>query len=164
VGIEPGAAEEIPDSGFLAVSHFLGHVHQQAAIAFVDTTKQATKASEGPGVFSTASPRDIVCRLPLGKIRQHGRFFAVVEELVERDFHSPRQLFQSFDRRNGVTVFDARNVTAEEPSALLDVALGELLCFTEQTDAFSNYHVRYCHMISYRSQQANFEVAVKLRV
>jgi len=42
--------------------------------------------------------------------------------------------------------------------------LGELLCFTEQTDAFSNYHVRYCHMISYLSQQANFEEPVKLRV
>jgi hypothetical protein len=42
--------------------------------------------------------------------------------------------------------------------------LGKFLCFTEQTDAFSNYHVRYCHMISYPPQQPNFAGAVKLRV
>jgi hypothetical protein len=40
--------------------------------------------------------------------------------------------------------------------------LGKFLCFTEQTDAFTDYHVRYCHMISYPPQQPNFEGAVKL--
>jgi hypothetical protein len=155
MGVEPSPAHEIPDRRFLAVSHFLGHVHQQTTVAFINTAKQPAEASQSPSIFPTASPGDIVGRLPLGKVRQHRRFFAVVEELVERDFHSPRQLFQRFDRRNGVTVLDARNVTAEEPGALLDVTLGEFLCFTEQTDAFSNYHVRYCHMIIYLPQQAN---------
>jgi hypothetical protein len=40
--------------------------------------------------------------------------------------------------------------------------LGKFLCFTEQTDAFSNYHVRYCHMIIYLPQQANFEGSRKI--
>jgi hypothetical protein len=126
MGVEPSPAHEIPDRRFLAVSHFLGHVHQQTTVAFINTAKQPAEASQSPSIFPTASPRDIVGRLPLGKVRQHRRFFAVVEELV-----------------------------AEEPGALLDVTLGEFLCFTEQTDAFSNYHVRYCHMIIYLPQQAN---------
>jgi len=46
----------------------------------------------------------------------------VVEELVERDFHCSRQLFERLDSRHGVPVFHSRKVAAEQPRAVLDVA------------------------------------------
>ncbi len=46
----------------------------------------------------------------------------MVEELVERDFHCSRQLFERLDSRHGVPVFHSRKVAAEQPRAVLDVA------------------------------------------
>jgi hypothetical protein len=40
------------------------------------------------------------------------------------------QLFESFDGWDSVTVLDARNVTAEEPRAPLDVGLGHIFLFS----------------------------------
>ena len=67
--------------------------------------------------------------LRFGRLGKLGRLFAVVEELVERDFHGPRQLFERLDRRNGVAVLHARDVAAEQSGALFDVALGKFFCF-----------------------------------
>jgi hypothetical protein len=129
-----------PEGTSLAFDHLLSHEKQQPAVAFINATHKPAEAAQQARLFSRTPPRDIISSLPLGKIRQHRRLFAVVEKLVERDFHRPRQLFQRLDRRNGVPVFDARDVTAKKTSALFDVALGKFFCFTKQTDAISDYH------------------------
>ena len=59
----------------------------------------------------------------LRKIGQLGRFFAVVEQLVERNLHRSRQFFERLDGRYRVAIFHARNITAEKSGALLDVTL-----------------------------------------
>ena len=124
----------------LAFDHFLSHEKQQPAVAFFNATHQPPETAQQARLFPRTSPSDVIGTLPFRKIGQHGRFFAVVEKLVERNFHRPRQLFKRLDRRNGVAVFDARDVTAEKASALFDIALGKFFCFTKQTDAISNYH------------------------
>src|SRR5580704_6240804 len=129
-----------PGGTYLAFHHLLGHEKQQPAVAFFDATHQPAEPAQQARLFSRASPRDIIGRLPLRKIRQHRRLFAIIEKLVERNFHRPCQLFQCLDRRNGMPVFDARDVTTEQPSALFDVALRKFFCFTKQTDTVANYH------------------------
>lgn len=127
--IDPPAEEESPGTP-LAVRHLLGHVQKQTPVWLLDAAKETTEAAQITSIFSGASPRDIVRTLPLGKVWKLGRFFAVIEELVERDFHGSSQLFQRLDRRNGVTVLDTRDVAAKQSRALFDVALGKLFCFT----------------------------------
>ena len=129
-----------PKRASLAFYHLLSHEKQQPAVAFVDTTHQPAEAAQQSRLFPRTSPSDVIGTLPLRKVRQHRWFLAVIEKLVERNFHRPRQFFKRLDRRNGVAVFDSRDVTAEKASALFDVALGKFFCFTKQTDAISNYH------------------------
>jgi hypothetical protein len=123
-------AEKGSLSSPLAVRHLLGHIEKKPAVAFFDATKKPAETAQITRVFPRAAPRDVIRALPLGKIRQFGRLFTVVEELVERHFHGPRQLLERLDRRNGMPVLDARDVAAKQPGALFDVALRKFLCFT----------------------------------
>jgi len=93
--------------------HFLRHVKQQAAVRFLDATEQVTKTTENARIFSSASPGNVVSSLPLGKLRDLRWFLTIVKELVHRNFHGSRQLFERLDGRNSVAVFDARDVATE---------------------------------------------------
>src|SRR3984957_9148717 len=97
----------------LAVGHLLRHIEQQTTIAFIDPAEQTAETPQDASVFSTSAPRDIVGGLSFGKIRQFGWFFAVVEKLVEWDFHGARQFFQRLDGRNGVAIFNAGNIATQ---------------------------------------------------
>ena len=126
----PDAERRCREQLRLAIGHLLGHVKKQATVAFFNLAQQTAKTPKVTRVLAGAAPCDIVRALPLRKIRQLGRFFAVVEELVERDFHRPGQLFERLDRRDGVSVFDARDVAAEQTGALFNVALGKFFGFS----------------------------------
>ena len=93
-----------------------------------------------PRLFAVAAKRDIVRRFPLQQIRQLGRFVPVVEQLIERDFESPRQFFERLDRRHRVAVFDTRNITTQQTRPLLDVALREFVRLPQFTQTISNDH------------------------
>jgi hypothetical protein len=108
----------------------LSHIEKETAVTFFDAAHEPAKTAQVTGFLAVAAPRDIVGAFALRKIGQFGRLLAIVEKLVERHFHGPRQLFESFDRRNGMTVFDARDVAAKQPRALFDVALGQFFRFT----------------------------------
>jgi hypothetical protein len=156
----------------LAVRHLLSHIDEQPAVAFVATTHQPAQAAQQTRIFTLAAPGNLVSGFTLRKIGQLGRFFAIVEQLVERNLHRSRQFFERLDGRHGVAIFHARNVTAEKSGALLDVTLGKFFCFSKQADTISNYHGRYCCMkyfiVARRklafahnltgSQQKNFDV------
>ncbi len=124
--------------------HLLSHVHQKPPIRLVNTAEQTTETAQCARILARTAPGDVIGAPPLGKIGKLGWLLAVVEKLVERDFHSPRQLLESLDRRNGVPVLDARDVTTKKPGALLDVTLRQFFCFTQQANAISNYHGGYC--------------------
>jgi hypothetical protein len=68
------------------------------------------------------------------------RLFTVVEELIKRAFEGASQLLQSLDGRNGVAIFDARDITTKEASALLDIALGEFLLFAQSAKPVTDNH------------------------
>ena len=107
----------------LPVRHLLSHVQQQAAIGFFNASQQTPELVEEARLFAAAAPGDIVCTLSLGQIGQFGRFFAVVEELVEWNLESSCELFECFDGRYSVAVLNTRNVTPEKSGALFDVPL-----------------------------------------
>jgi len=113
----------------LAVRHLLSHVHEQPTVAFVATTHQLAQAAQQARIFTLAAPCNLVSGFTLRKIGELGRFFSVVEQLVERNFHRSSQFFERLDGRYRVAVFDARNVTTKKSGALLDVTLGKFFCF-----------------------------------
>jgi hypothetical protein len=59
----------------------------------------------------------------LRKVDRLGWFLALVKELVERNSQGVCQLFKSLDGRYGVTVLDAREVTAKQARAPLNGSL-----------------------------------------
>ena len=125
----------------LAVGHLLRHVEKKSTIAFFNSTQEPAKTPKIARFLTLAAPRNIVSAFALRKIGKLWRFFAVIEKLVERNFHRSRQFFEGFDRRNGMTVFDAGDVAPKQSGALFNITLGKFFCFSEQT-----YTVTYNHM------------------
>lgn len=68
------------------------------------------------------------------------RLLTVVEELIKWAFESTCQLFQRLNGRDCMTIFDARDVTAEQAGTLLDVALGEFLFFAQSAKPIADNH------------------------
>jgi hypothetical protein len=66
--------------------------------------------------------------------------FIVGEELVQRHFQGAREFFERLDGRNGAAIFQAREVTAKQAGAFLDVALREVLGFAKPSEPFADYH------------------------
>jgi hypothetical protein len=66
--------------------------------------------------------------------------FVVGEKLVQRDFQSARQLFQGFDGRDRAAIFQAREVTAKQAGAFLNIALRAVLGFAEPLQPFADHH------------------------
>src|SRR5208282_3468093 len=83
----------------------------------------------------------VLSGLALRKVGKFGRFFSIVKQLIERNFHSSRQLFKRFDRWNRMAVLNTRNVATEQASALLDVPLREFLFLAQGSQSISYYHV-----------------------
>jgi hypothetical protein len=138
------AAAGVLESRDLAICHLLGHVKKETSVTFFDAAQEPAETTQIARFLTGTAPRNVVRTLALGKIGQFGWLFAVVEKLVEWNFHGPSQFFESFDRGNGMAILDARNVAAKQPSALLDVALRQFFCFTKQAYTVTNYHVRHC--------------------
>ena len=78
--------------------------------------------------------------LRLGRFGQLRRFLAVVEELIKWAFESTRQLFQRFDGRNCMAIFDARNIAPKQAGTLLDVTLGEFLFLAQSAKPVTDNH------------------------
>jgi hypothetical protein len=128
----------------LAVGHFLGHVKKETTVAFFNSAHEPAKTTQVAGFLPGAAPRYIVGAFALRKVGQFGWLFAVIEKLIEWNLHGSSQFFKRLDRRNGVTVFDARNVAAKQPGALFNVTLGKFFRFAEQAYTVTNDHVGHC--------------------
>jgi hypothetical protein len=128
------------DDRELAVGHFLGHVQNQLAIFLVGFAQQTAKLVEEARLFAAAAPGNVVRRLALRQVGQHGRFFAVVEELIERALESASQLFQRLDSRNSMAILDAGDITTKQAGTLFDITLGEFLFLTQSAEAVTNNH------------------------
>jgi hypothetical protein len=72
---------------------------------------------------------DVVGSLTLQEIWQLGWFFAIIKQLVYRDFKGTSKLLKRPDVRHRVSVFDPGNVTSKQPSRLLNIVLRKLLFF-----------------------------------
>src|ERR1700687_6143766 len=107
-------------SNSLPPRHFLCHEQHHSQVTFPHAAEQAAELGKEACFFALAAPYNVVSRLALGKIRQLGRLFAIVEELVHRDFEGAYKFPKRLDSRNCVSVFDTRDVTAKQSRSLFD--------------------------------------------
>jgi hypothetical protein len=121
--------------------HLLSHVEKELRILLIHSTQKPTEPIENSRIFARMTPGCVVLGLAPCETRDLGRLLAVVEELIERDFECPGELLDGLDGRDGMAVLDTRYIAAEQTSAFLDVSLRQLLFFTENTQAITDYHV-----------------------
>jgi hypothetical protein len=133
--------ETIRASPELAAGHFLSHVKQEPAIVILDATQEPAKLAQKTGFFSCAAPNDFVGVFALRKVGKLGRFFTVIEELVERDFQGASQFLECFNGRNGMAIFNARDIATEQSGALFDVPLGKLFVLAQNAKSVADNHV-----------------------
>src|SRR5579859_1153231 len=124
----------------LAVGHLLSHVQNELAIFFVGFAQQSAKLVEKASFLAARAPGDIVRRLSLGQVRQYGRLFAVVEELIEWAFESAGHLLQCFNGRYRMAILDSGNITTKQTRTLFNIALGEFLFLTQCAEAITDNH------------------------
>jgi hypothetical protein len=125
----------------LAGGHLLSHVKQEPAVAIFDATHEPAKLVQKTSLFPDAAPDDIVGAFALRKVGKHGRFFSVIEELIERDFQSASHFLECFDGRNRVAIFHARDIASKQSGALFDVPLGKLFFFAHGAKPIADNHV-----------------------
>ena len=124
----------------LAGGHLLSHVKQESAVAFWNTTHKPAKLGQKTGLFPDAAPNDIVGAFALRKVGEHGGFFSVIEELIKRDFQSASQFLKRFNGRNGMAIFNARDIATKQSGALFDVPLGKLFFFAQSAKPIAHNH------------------------
>src|SRR5467141_2743718 len=117
-------------SNCLPPRHLLCHEQHHSQVTFFHAAEQPAELGKQASVLALAAPQDVVGSLPLREFRQFGRFFAVVEELVHRDFEGASKFFKGLDSWNCVSVLDPRDVAAKQSRSLLDLALRKLLFLT----------------------------------
>ena len=94
------------------LGEFANHGEQKAAVAVGEVGRVALDLSEEADLF--------FAEVEAGHLLADGLFG---EELGELEVEGPGDLLQGFERGDGVSVLDAREVTAEEAGSLLDVPL-----------------------------------------
>jgi len=124
----------------LPIGHLLGHVEKQLAIFVVGFAEQAAELVQITRLFTGTTPSNVVRGLALGEVGQLGRLLAVVEELIKWAFKCACQFFQRFDGRNGMAIFDARDITPEKAGTLLDITLGKFLFFAQSAKPVTDNH------------------------
>jgi len=121
--LERGAAEDWlfglgGGLGWKERGHFADHGQDEALVAF---------GEGGAVLLDFGEEADFI----LAEFAEHflGFFvawgFGAGEKVGERNFHGFSNLCESFKRRDGVAVFDAREVATKQSGAALDVALGK---------------------------------------
>src|SRR5579872_990707 len=126
--------------------HFLDHGEDKLAVAVVQVGGVAADLAEKADF--------IVGKLgqPLGAVVMP-RFR---EELRKRQFHRPGNLRERVERRDGVSVFDARQVAAQQPGPFLDVALRHTFLKPVVPDGLADIHGREHFRMRNGNQSGNF--------
>jgi len=97
--------------------------------------------SEDTSVLSGVPPSTVFILAGYGKSWRLGGRTSIVEELIEWNFESSGELFECFNRWDGVTVLYARDIATQQSGSLLNVSLRSVLCFSQVAQAVSNWHV-----------------------
>ena len=125
----------------LADGHLLSHVKQETAVAVFNATHQPAKLTQKTSLFPSAAPNDLVGAFALRKVGENGRFFSVIEQLVERDLQSAGHFLECFNGRDSMAIFHARDIAAKQSGTLFDVPLGKLFFFAQYAKPISDNHV-----------------------
>src|SRR5215469_15266026 len=115
--------------------HLLDHGEHEFAVAVVESDRVAANLAE---------EADFV----VGELRQSPRAVAVSrlgKELREGKLHGAGDFRKRIERGNGVSVLDAREITAQQAGALFDVALRHAFLQAVVPDGFADIHSENLH-------------------
>src|SRR5580698_6243558 len=74
-------------------------------------------------------------------VRSPGCAGVLIEQPVHRHFQSTREFIKCLYGRDCVAILHPRDIAAHQTGALLNISLGKILTFTQNAQAFSDYHV-----------------------
>ncbi len=124
----------------LPSAHLCRHMQQHQAVALRDPPKRPAKLPQRARIFSGGAPGVDSLFSNTWYAGCFGRLFAIVEQLIHRDFESSCEFFKRLNRWYGVAVFHARDVAALQSCACFDIALREFLGDPECPEAFADDH------------------------
>jgi len=117
------AAQEAAGGAGLAPGELLGHEEQEFAVLVVNLAQEAPEARQRARILARTAPHDVVGGAAPRQLRQHRRFLAIVEQLVERHLKGARDFLDRVQRGHRVPVLDARDIAPQQAGALFDIPL-----------------------------------------
>ena len=118
----------------------LGEAIEEAAVAGGDFAEEAAETVEVVGVVSGRTKGHLIIGLGMGGLGGLGKGVTIVEKKMDGDLDGAGEFLERLDGGNGMAVFDAREIAAEQSGAALDVALGEIALFPEQAESLTYSH------------------------
>lgn len=103
--------------------HFSCETEEKAAMARLDFSEDAAKTHKEPGFLAGAAEGLVFPHGVVPKLWRAGRLLDAAEQFMERKAERASPFFQSGDAGDGVTIFDAGNIAAEESSARFYIQL-----------------------------------------
>jgi hypothetical protein len=141
---QPSSGRAAPDRGearelrFSFVRHLLRDKKKQMLVGLIHAAKQHVEAVPKPRPFTGTTPwtaKGFLCLQGGGE----GPLLALIEELVERNLESARHFLEGLDGGDGVSIFNAGDVTTKQSGTFLDVTLGKVLLLPECLQAIANH-------------------------
>jgi hypothetical protein len=118
----------------------LGEAIEEAAVAGGDFAEEAAEAVEVVGVLSGGTKGHTIIGFGMGRPGGRGKGVTVVEKIMDGNLDGAGEFFEGLNGGNGMAVFDAREIAAEQSGAILDIALGEIALFPKQAEALTYSH------------------------
>jgi|ERR1700728_735396 hypothetical protein len=117
---------------------FGGGAEDQPALFAVHARELFGEEAELAGGFLVETPDGF--GLLFGDAQFFDGSIIVGEELVQRNVQRACEFFERLNRRYGAAILQAREVTAKQAGAFLDVALREVLGFAKPFEPFADDH------------------------
>ncbi len=116
----------------LTARQLLSHVKQQLPVLVFNLFEDTPHLfKEADLLFSFLVKDHLVRRLPAAQVGQRRWIVPFKKQLIEGYIQRGRQPFQSFERRDSMSVLNPGNVAAQQAGALFDVALRKTFFFSE---------------------------------
>jgi hypothetical protein len=128
----------------LSSRHLLRHKQQDAMVFRIRLTEEPAKLLQHPCVLTRGSEQFGI-GFSIRQARRLRRLFAIIKELVHRDFKCAGKFLKRFNSRNCMPGFHTRNIAAKQSRSFLNLTLRKLLFLTQCTQSITYNHCAVLH-------------------
>ena len=109
----------------------MSHVQQELAVLLFDPAeKPLYLLVKTQFLFLFCVENQLFCCLAFAEVRERRWLVTLKEQMVEGEFKRRRQPLEGFKRRDSVSIFDPRNIAAQQAGSFFNITLRKVSFFS----------------------------------